>query len=440
MKTYLGHLNQIATASELNHRQNGNEINWYHPYRSIELDQQREKLFNALDGKIEWEFKGTKPYVNQLSKGCELCGQGEWSCLFITGICNASCFYCPTRQDSDELPQTQQLRFEDPDSYVEYINRVGFKGISFSGGEPLMVFDRTLEFLRQVRSKCDPAIYIWMYTNGILISDEKLQMLGEAGLDEIRFDLGAVNYHTKVIQNAARFIPHVTVEIPAVPGHKEQLLAILPELCSLGVSNLNLHQLRLTTYNSAKLLQHEYTYLHGEQPVVAESELCALEIIQYVLEKQLPIGVNYCNFQYKNRFQKAGFRNKMAALLKNEEEELTLNGYLRSIEGSIGGKRQLLPLSRLAEMLDQLDELLITYSGRMIENTQFIEGRRNFRMGEKDYQINEGLATQPLVLGRSLIEKYLAMMEDDGKVIPNHPLLFEAWKYEFIEEGMRDFF
>jgi hypothetical protein len=32
------------------------------------------------------------------------------------------------------------------------------------------------------------------------------------------------------------------------------------------------------------------------------------------------------------------------------------------------------------------------------------------------------------------------MIVTSGKTIPNHPLLFEAWKYEFIEEGLREYF
>ena len=228
-----------------------------------------------------------------------------------------------------------------------------------------MVFDRTLEFIRQVRLQCDPGIYIWMYTNGILVSDDKLEKLAAAGLDEIRFDIGAVNYQAKVLKNAAKFIPNVTVEIPAVPDHQKQLLAVLPTLVEYGVRNLNLHQLRLTEYNAPKLLTKAYTYLHGEQPTVAESEIAAFEIMQFVHENKLDIGVNYCNFQFKNRFQKAGFRNKMAAVLKNESEEITANGYLRKI---ITEEHDVLSFKAFSESFTTRNKITLSYEGRVIEN------------------------------------------------------------------------
>ena len=440
MKTYLGYLNQMSRETEERFQHIGQPINWYHPYKSQKFEVQREELLSELDGEIEWSFKGTKPYLNQLSKGCELCGAGEWSCLFITGECNANCFYCPARQDSDEIPQTQKLLFEKPDQYVAYINKFNFKGVSFSGGEPLLVFDRTLEFIRQVRQHCDPELYIWMYTNGILASEEKLKLLGEAGLNEIRFDIGAVNYQPKVLKNASKFIKNVTVEIPAVPEHKQQLLKVLPQLCEYGVTNLNLHQLRLTSYNAPKILQNEYTFLHGEQPVTANSEITAFEIMKFVSDQKLPIGVNYCNFQFKHRFQKAGFRRKMAEVLKFEGEETTQNGYLRRIEIIESGSQRIINLETLGQELDRLEEVKITYSGRVLENVPDSGLTKTYSFAGHDYFVREGVVAFPIVLKGQAILQYLAMMEDNGNAIPDHPLLFEAWKYEFIEEGMREYF
>ena len=192
--------------------------------------------------------------------------------MFITGLCNAKCFYCPASQDKDETPQTQRLLFADPERYAQYVNHFKFSAVSFSGGEPLMVLDRTLRAIETIRRRCSPDVYIWMYTNGILGNEAKFRQLAAAGLDEIRFDLGATDYHLNVLRSAADCVRNVTVEIPAVPEEVERLKHLLPRLCELGVPRLNLHQLRLTAYNAEKLLQHEYTYLHGEQATVLESE------------------------------------------------------------------------------------------------------------------------------------------------------------------------
>jgi hypothetical protein len=279
-----------------------------------------------------------------------------------------------------------------------------------------------------------------MYTNGILATDDKFQLLAEAGLNEIRFDLGAVNYNPKVLKNASRFIKNVTVEIPAVPEDKEKLLAVLPQLCNYGVTNLNLHQLRLTNYNANKLLEHVYTYLHGEQPAVLESEITAYEIFDFVLENNLPLGVNYCNFQYKNRFQKAGFRIKMAAELKAEGEEITENGFLRRIEINTNDGYKTALLSELIEKRQTIDMIKISYSGKVLENLKPQSSVQVFEIDSVFYPVIEGLVTEPIVLNGQLIDEFIEMITCSGKIVPEYPLLFEAWKHEFIEEGMREYF
>jgi uncharacterized protein len=440
MKAYWAYLNEITQLVEKQHSNHSKPLNWFHPYKSVHLEEQKDELIKRIGSKLQWSFKNTKPWVNSLSPGCRICGEGEWSCLFVTGKCNANCFYCPAKQDEDETPQTQKLLFENPQTYVDYINRFKFKGVSFSGGEPLLYFDRTLDFISNVRQKCDPSIYIWMYTNGILATDEKFRLLAEAGLNEIRFDLGAVNYNLKVLKNASQFIENVTVEIPAVPEDKEKLFAVLPELCEYGVTNLNLHQLRLTKYNASNLLRNNYTYLHGEQPTVIESEITALEIIDFVIENKLPIGINYCNFQFKNRFQKAGFRTKMAAELKTNGEEITENGFLRRIEIADDDGFKTIPLSELMEKLKNFEQIKISYLGKALENLNPQNSIRSYEIESAFYPVTEGLVTKPIVLTGQLIDEFIEMIVASGNTKPDHPLLFEAWKYEFIEEGLREYF
>ncbi|HPR33118.1 MAG TPA: radical SAM protein [Prolixibacteraceae bacterium] len=438
MKTYLDFLSTLARNTEKAHAAYSRPLNWYHPYKSIDLEEKRNELFRELEPVLNWAFKRTKPYLGSLSPGCRICGEGDWSCLFVTGKCNASCFYCPARQDDDGIPQTQKLLFDTPEKYAAYIRHFGVRGVSFSGGEPFLYFERTLAYLKAVRKLCDPSVYCWMYTNGILVSDEKLKQLADAGLNEIRFDLGAVNYQTRVLNQAARFIPNVTVEIPAVPGDSARLKEILPRLCDLGVSRLNLHLLRLTQHNAEKLLQHNYTYLHYEQPVVAESELTALEIMQFVCEQKLPIGVNYCSFAFKNRFQKAGFRRIMAKRLALPGEAITENGFLRKMEAADGNG--ILSLETLLAGREPYPPIVLSYSGRVPDNLGKLPGARNYVIGDTPYPLNEGLVAQAIRLLGDQSAAFVHMMREEGKTLPDDPVLFEVWKHEFIEEGLRDFF
>lgn len=294
--------------------------------------REREGLLAELGGLgAVCGYGGTKLDCRRLSPGCIECGAGAWSCLFISGKCNRDCFYCPTSQDEIGLPTTNTLSFRRPLDYVAYLERFGFKGMSISGGEPLLTPGRTLAFIAAARAHFGEGMHIWLYTNGTLVDREILRRLRDAGLDEIRFDIGAADYSLKKAALAAEVIPCVTVEIPAIPEEFERMKEKLAEMRAVGVRHLNLHQLRLTPHNFDKLSRRDYTYLHGEKVTVLESELTALRLIRHGLECGSDLPVNYCSFVYKNRVQKAAARRRNAPFVKKGFEDLTESGYLRTL-------------------------------------------------------------------------------------------------------------
>jgi len=454
MNTYHSYLNELINENHETFRRY-EELKWMNPYQAVDSESKRKDMIMSFSDKIKYGFKDTKPWINRLSKGCQLCGQGEWSCLFITGRCNGHCFYCPAPQDSDDLPTSQQMEFENPAMYADFINYFGFKGCSFSGGEPLLAFDRVLRFLKTIRAKCSPELYIWMYTNGILADEKKFRALADAGMNEVRFDIGATNYILNGLKKAKNIIPNITVEIPAVPENLEQLKHLLPDLQEAGVTNLNLHQLRLTEYNVKKLSEHGYTYLHGEQPAVLESELAALEVIRYVDENKLDIGVNYCNFQYKNRFQKAGYRTKVASKFVDPDETVTENGFIRKIyvpvrsdvTPDVTGYFSKPDLYRTITTDDFLNNYrifefaIIEYSGIILHNQRDIQPMFEllFINGEQ-YPFERGKPCDPVFVRKNQFPELIALLKTDGKTIPEETDFFTIWKQEKIEHGRRIYF
>ncbi|MDX9881936.1 MAG: radical SAM protein [Prolixibacteraceae bacterium] len=454
MNAYHSFLNELINE---NHSTFGKfeGLKWINPYQALDYEEERDEMTRSFSEKVKYGFKNTKPYINRISEGCRLCGEGEWSCLFITGKCNANCFYCPAPQDSDDLPTAQKMEFEDPLLYAGFINYFGFKGCSFSGGEPLLVFDRTLHFLRTIRKNCSSELYIWMYTNGILASEDKFKALADAGINEVRFDIGATNYNLKGLKKAGGIIPNITVEIPAVPEETTLLKELIPQLCELGVTNLNLHQLRLTPHNVHKLSGRGYTYLHGEQPTVLESELAALDIIRFVDENELEIGVNYCNFQYKNRFQKAGYRMKVASTIFTDNEAVTENGFIRKIHVPIDPSVKP-DINRLIEnpgpfrAISENDfrEHHRQYTFAVIEYTGIILHNRKNRpplfellgINNEKYPFERGKPCNPVILQKEQFPRFIALLNEQGKNIPDDPDMFAVWKHEKIEFGRRDYF
>jgi pyruvate formate-lyase activating enzyme-like uncharacterized protein len=309
-------------------------LNFADPERLAAANAERNELLQWLDQRACFGYAGTKVDCNGLSPGCRSCGDGSWSCLFVNGRCNGRCFYCPTAQDDDGPPVTNGLAFSNPEEYAAYVAALGFSGVSISGGEPLMTPDLTLAYLTAVRKQCGNNIHLWLYTNGTLLTPDLCSRLRDAGLNEIRFDLGAVRYHLKKLRLAVGRIPTVTVEIPAVPEDEELLKQKLVEMAEAGVSHLNLHQMRLTPYNFGPLTERNYTFLHGEKITVLESELCALRTVRFGLEHGIPLPVNYCSFPYKRRFQHAAARRRAALTVRAPGEVVTEPGYLRTLSAA----------------------------------------------------------------------------------------------------------
>lgn len=291
----------------------------------------RLELLNSIADRLRWTAGDSKPHLGPLSPGCRLCVEGSWSCLFINASCNASCFYCPTPQDRRDIPATNNLTFRHPEAYATYLWRLGFRGASISGGEPLLTLNRTLAFLRAARQALGPRGHLWLYTNGILLTREIAGQLAAAGLDEIRFDIGATGYQCRQLSAAAGLIPTLSIEIPAVPEALPSLKQLLPALSGLGVNHLNLHQLRLTRHNFRQLTERNYTFLHGTRVTVLESELAALEILAIVRRNRLPLPVNYCSFVFKNRYQNAAARRRAAQLELRPRESITSAGFIRKL-------------------------------------------------------------------------------------------------------------
>ena len=309
-------------------------LNFASPEQLVAANAERNELLQWLDKRACFGYAGTKVDCSGLSPGCRHCGDGDWSCLFISGRCNGRCFYCPTAQDDDGPPVTNGMAFSSPEEYAEYVAVLGFSGVSISGGEPLMTPDLTLAYLSAVRRRCGDDVHLWLYTNGTLLTADLCSRLKDAGLNEIRFDLGAVRYHLKKLRLAVGCIPTVTVEIPAVPEDEELLKLKMVEMSEAGVNHLNLHQMRLTPFNFGPLVERRYTFLHGEKVTVLESELCALRAVRFGLAQGIPLPVNYCSFPYKRRFQSAAARRRAALAVCVPGETVTESGYLRTISAS----------------------------------------------------------------------------------------------------------
>ena len=309
------------------------EMKWLTEAEAEKANQERKDLLQSVSKGIQNQFKANKITTGPLSPGCMTCGQGTWSCIFIGSVCTANCFFCPQdrKKKKNHPPIESGLIFDNPEDYVDYLEKFNFKGASFSGGEPLLMFEKLLSYIRRIRKRMGKKFYIWVYTNGDLVDKDKLMALRKAGLNEIRFDIAARKYDLKKVEMAAGIIDTVTIEIPAIPEDYEILIKCLPEMKRIGVAHLNLHQLFANQYCYKQLIARRYTFLHQYDIPILESENAALRIIKYILENNIGLSVNYCCAIYKHRFQKTAYRKRFQPFVKKRYEGLTESGFIRSL-------------------------------------------------------------------------------------------------------------
>lgn len=265
--------------------------------------------------------------LGDLSPGCRACKEGTWDCIFTTMRCNLNCEFC---YSPHAIPRDYagSVFGSTPQQIAENYACTRITGVSFSGGEPFTDVPGLLGWITWFKGHY-PDRYYWVYTNGLLADEETLRRLGEVGVDEIRFNAAATGYdHPTVMRNmaaAARFIPHVTVEIPAIPEHAPQLLSSLAAWCAAGVRFLNLHELMYEPgTNSAALpgpRQKVVTADGHPTEVHPESRALTLAVMKRVQAEGLPLAVNDCSLQSKLR-QLRGRRRSLAPLVLAPYERL----------------------------------------------------------------------------------------------------------------------
>ena len=308
------------------------DLKWLTEKEAELANKERDALLKSLSQEVNYSFMQSKVHIGELSPGCLICGEGYWSCMFINGLCTAHCFYCPQdREIKEERLPKEDIYFNDAKHYIAYLEKFNFKGVGFSGGEPLLVFDKLLTYIEKIRERFGKSMYLWIYTNGDLVTKDKLIRLNKSGIDEIRFNISANNYDLRPVELAVNIIDTVIVEIPSIPEDYETVKRCLTKMQKIGVRHLNIHQLQATQYNYKNLIDRGYTFLHYHNPPIFESEMSALKLIRYALDNKIGLPINYCSSGYKERFQGEGARARKAYLIKKDFEELTDPKYIRSL-------------------------------------------------------------------------------------------------------------
>lgn len=190
-------------------------------------------------------------------KGCQSCLIGTGlSAVRKTNTCNLECKFCYNYgQLDDSSPIGEGIweiggtKFYEKD--IDLLLSVHEKptGIAYVYLEPFMEIEK---YYSVVKKFSDAGIHQHMYTNGTLASEASLKALGQAGLDEIRFNLGATDCSDEVIENirlAKKYIPYVGIETPMTPEFFESFMAKKATIFESNLDFINCAELHLNINN-----------------------------------------------------------------------------------------------------------------------------------------------------------------------------------------------
>ena len=227
-----------------------------------QIEAAAERRFADLLGQIPGlkSLEGRSYYVGddaRFPKGCRSCLLGTGlSAIRKTNICNLNCPFCYNYGELDRIPPVGEgyweiggtkFRVEDLDLLFSIQSRPS--GVSYVYLEPFMEIEAYGPIIRRFR---DAGIHQHIYTNGTLATEENLRALGEAGLDELRFNLGATNCADRVFEAMAiakRYIPSVGIETPMTPSFYETFFAKQRAILGAKPDFINCAELHLNANN-----------------------------------------------------------------------------------------------------------------------------------------------------------------------------------------------
>ncbi len=236
-------------------------------------------------------------------RGCRSCLLGTGlSAVRRTNRCNLRCPFCydygemelqpPIGEGYWEIGGTK-FREEDLDLLLSTGRRP--TGVAYVYLEPFMEIEAYYGVIRRLH---EAGIYQHMYTNGTLATEENLRALGAAGLDELRFNLGASGCGDRVIEAigiAKRHIPMVGVETPMTPALYEAFLEKQAAILATGLDFVNCAELHLNPNNLENYLgENLYMYRQGYLSPVWSREL-TLKLMRRAAEQRWPIAVHDCS-------------------------------------------------------------------------------------------------------------------------------------------------
>lgn len=260
------------------------------------------------------------PPHSRLSAGCKLCFEGAKLVLFITGLCQRTCWYCPLsgqRKDRDVIFANEHA-ITSPEEMIVVARKMSALGTGITGGEPFQVIDRLVLYAKSLKNEFGDVHQIHLYS-GIPPTFSDLKQI-QGLVDEIRLNPPHEIWDTiensafhESIRNARKLGFDIGIEVPSLSGI-EAFLSIMPNL-----DFLNINELEWGESNASEMRRRGYE-LRGN---VSNAVQGGREAVTPILSNP---KVHWCSSDFKDRVQLRMRLKRIAANTAREFDEITTDG------------------------------------------------------------------------------------------------------------------
>ena len=272
------------------------------------VNARRERMMRAIPGLQSLQDRTY--YVGDFSRfpgGCKSCLLGTGlSAVRKTNRCNANCPFCYDYGCLDAQPPVGDgmweiggTKFYEEDLPLLLSIHKKPTGISYVYLEPFMEIEK---YYGAVRIFHEAGVHQHLYTNGLNASRENLKALAEAGLDEIRFNLGASHCADRVIEKMAiarEYFPQVGIETPMTPEFYDLFLQKKAQIFKTGIDFINCAELHLNENNIDNYAgENLYMCRQGYISPIWSRDL-TLTLMKQADEEKWPLLVHDCSNRTK---------------------------------------------------------------------------------------------------------------------------------------------
>ncbi|MHA1409486.1 MAG: radical SAM protein [Candidatus Odinarchaeia archaeon] len=306
--------------------------------------------------------KGNSYVIGDLPEGCEHCIEGSKIVVFMTNKCDRKCYYCPIsenkRKSSDIF--VDEIRLTSDADILREAKMINAKGAGFTGGDPLLVFNKTIKYIKLLKEEFGSQFHIHLYTTSHTLNNEKIHKLSEAGLDEIRFHTETLD--SKKIDSVIKAGINLGWEIPAIPGTAKDIIELIEFLEKHNVKFININELEFSETNALELKKRGFKLKENSIAAVEGSEETAINVLKWAEKNTNTIKIHYCpsslkdGVQLRNRFMRRA-KNVKKEYEEMDEEGLLIKGvfYLKNKEKCLELKEALNKEYEVPERLIEID-------------------------------------------------------------------------------------